>query len=228
MSQNPLTQQDRQIISKIVNGSDYSKHCQLSDIKTIAIIDGTVYVYMTHGTARYHRDPFAAQVAAIKATLVESEPVVVPTFTPAPVATTTNSDDEPGMLIPAGLNPAQSYYSHKRVQIWKLDPLYWGVWGSFIIVDMKLNRIVACVQTRGQNCWDIAQTRYNEYVSSLGSSEISNPRTKETLDFKYRALCKTLNFSIHRRSNGKSFANWTKKEYVLEINKLEAVLTSRQ
>jgi hypothetical protein len=66
----PLTTQNRQIIATIVNQSDYSKNCQPEDIVTIWInSDDIVWVKMTHGYARYHKEPFKRAVAEVKESL---------------------------------------------------------------------------------------------------------------------------------------------------------------
>ncbi|MHC5747930.1 MAG: hypothetical protein ACYTXT_39965 [Nostoc sp.] len=44
-----------------MNQSDYSKNCQPEDVVTIWInSDDIVWVKMTHGYARYHKEPFSA------------------------------------------------------------------------------------------------------------------------------------------------------------------------
>jgi hypothetical protein len=69
-TRDPLTTQDRQIIATIVNQSDYSKNCQPEDVVTIWInSDDIVWVKMTHGYARYHKELFKSAVAEIKASL---------------------------------------------------------------------------------------------------------------------------------------------------------------
>ncbi|WP_242056052.1 hypothetical protein [Nostoc flagelliforme] len=70
-TKDPLTTQDRQIIATIVNQSDYSKNCKPEDVVTIWISkdDTTVWVKMTHGYARYHKQSFKRAVAEVKASL---------------------------------------------------------------------------------------------------------------------------------------------------------------
>ncbi|MEH2041234.1 hypothetical protein [Nostoc sp.] len=69
-TKDPLTTRDRQIIATIVNQSDYSKNCQPEDVVTIWInSDDIVWVKMTHGYARYHKEHFKRAVADIKASL---------------------------------------------------------------------------------------------------------------------------------------------------------------
>jgi len=69
-TKDPLTTQDRQIIATIVNQSDYSKNCQPEDVVTIWInSDDIVWVKMTHGYARYHKEQFKRAVAEIKTSL---------------------------------------------------------------------------------------------------------------------------------------------------------------
>jgi hypothetical protein len=69
-TKDPLTTQDRQIIATIVNQSDYSKNCQPEDVVTIWInSDDIVWVKMTHGYARYHKEPFKRAVAEVKESL---------------------------------------------------------------------------------------------------------------------------------------------------------------
>ncbi|WP_243458671.1 hypothetical protein [Nostoc sp. UIC 10630] len=69
-TKDPLTTQDRQIIATIVNQSDYSKNCKPEDVVTIWInSDDIVWVKMTHGYARYHKEPFKRAVAEVKASL---------------------------------------------------------------------------------------------------------------------------------------------------------------
>ncbi|AUB43513.1 hypothetical protein COO91_09694 (plasmid) [Nostoc flagelliforme CCNUN1] len=66
----PLTTRDRQIIATIVNQSDYSKECKPEDVVTIWInSDDIVWVKMTHGYARYHKELFKRAVAEVKASL---------------------------------------------------------------------------------------------------------------------------------------------------------------
>ncbi|WP_100903597.1 hypothetical protein [Nostoc flagelliforme] len=73
-TKDPLTTRDRQIIATIVNQSDYSKNCKPEDVVTIWInSDDIVWVKMTHGYARYHKEPFKRAVAEIKASLSASE-----------------------------------------------------------------------------------------------------------------------------------------------------------
>lgn len=69
-TKDPLTTQDRQIIATIVNQSDYSKNCKPEDVVTIWINShDIVWVKMTHGYARYHKDQFKRAVAEIKTSL---------------------------------------------------------------------------------------------------------------------------------------------------------------
>ncbi|MEJ6487710.1 hypothetical protein N0Y54_41795 [Nostoc punctiforme UO1] len=69
-TKDPLTTRDRQIIATIVNQSDYSKECKLEDVVTIWInSDDIVWVKMTHGYARYHKECFKRAVADVKASL---------------------------------------------------------------------------------------------------------------------------------------------------------------
>ncbi|WP_414543893.1 hypothetical protein [Nostoc sp. CCY0012] len=69
----PLTDRDRTIIATIVNQSDYPHDCQPQDVVTIWINpDNIVWVKMTHGFARFNKEPFKAAVAEIKATLPET------------------------------------------------------------------------------------------------------------------------------------------------------------
>ncbi|WP_341531504.1 hypothetical protein WKK05_36015 (plasmid) [Nostoc sp. UHCC 0302] len=69
-TKDPLTTQDRQIIATIVNESDYSHECKPEDVVTIWINeDDIVWVKMTHGYARYHKEPFKRAVAEIKISL---------------------------------------------------------------------------------------------------------------------------------------------------------------
>ncbi|QKQ75105.1 hypothetical protein [Nostoc sp. TCL240-02] len=73
LTKDPLTTQDRQIIATIVNQSDYSKECQPEDVVTIWInSDDIVWVKMTHGYARYHKQSFKRAVAEVKASLSAS------------------------------------------------------------------------------------------------------------------------------------------------------------
>ncbi|MHC0068601.1 hypothetical protein ACWATR_38025 [Nostoc sp. UIC 10890] len=70
LTKDPLTTQDREIIATIVNQSDYSKNCQPEDVVTIWInSDDIVWVKMTHGYARYHKEQFKRAVAEIKTSL---------------------------------------------------------------------------------------------------------------------------------------------------------------
>ncbi|ACC85104.1 hypothetical protein Npun_AF249 (plasmid) [Nostoc punctiforme PCC 73102] len=70
LTKDPLTSQDRQIIATIVNQSDYSKECKPEDVVTIWInSDDIVWVKMTHGYARYHKQSFKRAVAEVKASL---------------------------------------------------------------------------------------------------------------------------------------------------------------
>jgi hypothetical protein len=78
----PLTDRDcaersaggnRLIIATIVNQCDYPHDCQPQDVVTIWInSDNIVWVKMTHGFARFHKEAFKAAVAEIKATLPET------------------------------------------------------------------------------------------------------------------------------------------------------------
>ncbi|MCC5610098.1 hypothetical protein LC612_25870 [Nostoc sp. CHAB 5834] len=69
-TKDPLITQDRQIIATIVNQSDYSKNCNPEDVVTIWInSDDIVWVKITHGYARYHKEPFKRAVADVKASL---------------------------------------------------------------------------------------------------------------------------------------------------------------
>ncbi|MBC6434199.1 hypothetical protein FM036_27695 [Nostoc sp. HG1] len=69
-TKDPLTTQDRQIIATIVNQSDYSRNCQIEDVVTIWInSDDIVWVKMTHGYARYHKEQFKRAVAEVKTSL---------------------------------------------------------------------------------------------------------------------------------------------------------------
>lgn len=69
-TKDPLTTQDREIIATIVNQSDYSKKCKPEDVMTIWINgDDIVWVKMTHGYARYHKQSFKRAVAEVKASL---------------------------------------------------------------------------------------------------------------------------------------------------------------
>lgn len=69
-TKDPLTTRDRQIIATIVNESDYSHDCQSEDVVTIWInSDDIVWVKMTHGYARYHKEPFKRAVAEVKESL---------------------------------------------------------------------------------------------------------------------------------------------------------------
>ncbi|MBH8554975.1 hypothetical protein I8751_22020 [Nostocaceae cyanobacterium CENA357] len=73
IAQNPLTDRDRTIIATIVNQSDYPHDCQPQDVVTIWINeDNIVWVKMTHGFARFHKEPFKAAVAEVKANLPET------------------------------------------------------------------------------------------------------------------------------------------------------------
>ncbi|WP_193200222.1 hypothetical protein [Nostoc sp. MG11] len=72
-TKDPLTSRDRRIIATIVNESDYPHDCQIEDVVTIWInSDDIVWVKMTHGYARYHKDLFKAAVAELKETLPET------------------------------------------------------------------------------------------------------------------------------------------------------------
>uniref|UniRef100_UPI0018660984 hypothetical protein n=1 Tax=Nostoc sp. MG11 TaxID=2721166 RepID=UPI0018660984 len=72
-AKDPLTDRDRTIIATIVNQSDYPHNCQPQDVVTIWINeDNIVWVKMTHGFARFHKEPFKAAVAKVKATLPET------------------------------------------------------------------------------------------------------------------------------------------------------------
>lgn len=69
-TKDPLTSRDRQIIATIVNESDYSHECKPEDVVTIWInSDDIVWVKMTHGYARYHKEPFKRAVAKVKESL---------------------------------------------------------------------------------------------------------------------------------------------------------------
>ncbi|MBH8554009.1 hypothetical protein I8751_16865 [Nostocaceae cyanobacterium CENA357] len=72
-SKDPLTDRDRTIIATVVSQSDYPHDCQPQDVVTIWInSDGIVWVKMSHGFARFHKEPFKAAVAEVKATLPET------------------------------------------------------------------------------------------------------------------------------------------------------------
>ncbi len=72
-AKDPLTDRDRTIIATIVNQSDYPHDCQSQDVVTIWInSDGIVWVKMSHGFARFNKEPFKAAVAEVKATLPET------------------------------------------------------------------------------------------------------------------------------------------------------------
>ncbi|MCC5612355.1 hypothetical protein LC612_38005 [Nostoc sp. CHAB 5834] len=69
-TKDPLITRDRQIIATIVNESDYSKNCKPEDVVTIWInSDDIVWVKMTHGYARYHKECFKRAVAEVKESL---------------------------------------------------------------------------------------------------------------------------------------------------------------
>ncbi|NDJ26080.1 hypothetical protein GS682_31790 [Nostoc sp. B(2019)] len=72
-AKDPLTDRDRTIIATIVNQSDYPHDCQPQDVVTIWInSDNIVWVKMTHGFARFQKQPFKAAVADVKASLPET------------------------------------------------------------------------------------------------------------------------------------------------------------
>ncbi|WGV29190.1 hypothetical protein [Halotia branconii] len=72
-SKDPLTDRDRTIIATIVNQSDYPHDCQPQNVVTIWINeDNIVWVKMTHGFARFNKEPFKAAVAQVKASLPET------------------------------------------------------------------------------------------------------------------------------------------------------------
>ncbi|MEA5603202.1 hypothetical protein [Nostoc sp. UHCC 0252] len=80
-AKDPLTDRDaygnpkgeRTIIATIVNQSDYPHDCQPQDVVTIWInSDNIVWVKMSHGFARFNKEPFKAAVAEIKASLPET------------------------------------------------------------------------------------------------------------------------------------------------------------
>ncbi|MEA5503917.1 hypothetical protein VB735_12505 [Halotia wernerae UHCC 0503] len=72
-AKDPLTDRDRTIIATIVNQSDYPHECQPQDVVTIWInSDNIVWVKMSHGFARFNKEPFKAAVAEVKATLPET------------------------------------------------------------------------------------------------------------------------------------------------------------
>ncbi|WP_191761840.1 hypothetical protein [Komarekiella delphini-convector] len=76
-AKDPLTDRDRLIIATIVNQSDFPHDCQPQDVVTIWInSDNIVWVKMSHGFARFNKEPFKAAVAEVKATLPET-PLVV-------------------------------------------------------------------------------------------------------------------------------------------------------